>query len=169
MVGARRKLAQRRAPEAQGLPEVGRFDAEVARHAGGDADVLRHQGELEAGSECPGQHLARNLALGGVVVPGGGVDRLEHGLRVEPERLRQQQRFEAGEGAGGAEVVVERLHRVAGAHRANMKDLVAELLEEGTRLRQRRLVAARHDGERRIARSGNRAGNRRIDQGNVFL
>jgi len=122
MVSPGRKLLLGVAPQPQGLLEIGRFHAEATGEAGGDADVLRHQRELEARGERAGEHLQRDLALGGVVAAGGGVHRLEHRLRFQAESTRYQQRLEAGEGAGRAKVVVQRFYRVPGAERADVED-----------------------------------------------
>src|SRR5687768_6715706 len=109
----------RRFPQAQGGLQIRRLNAEVAREACRDADILRHQRELESRCESAGQYLLRNLALGGAVAPGGRVDRFEHRLRLETEGLRNQQRLEAREGAGCAEVIVQRLDRVSGPDRTD--------------------------------------------------
>jgi len=168
MVRLRRQLPLRGAPQPEGLAQVGRLDAEVVREPGRDADVLRHQRELETRGEGAGQDLLRDLTLGRAVLAGRGVDRLDHRPGVQTERLRHQQRLEPGERAGRAEIVVQRLDRMAGAERAAMEEVLAHGAEHGLDLLHDSLVAAHHEGERAVARLGDRAGNGRIDHRDLF-
>jgi hypothetical protein len=90
MVSLRRQLPARVAPQPERLFQVGRLQLQAPRQVGGDGDVLRHQRDLEARGEGAGQHLLRDLALGGPVAAGGGIDGVEHRLRLEAEALREQ-------------------------------------------------------------------------------
>src|SRR2546423_7332643 len=82
VIGVARQRFLRRAPMLERLAKVGCVDAELLGQPRGDGDVLGHQRELEAGAEGAGQNLLGNLALGSVVAAGGGVDRVEHRLRL---------------------------------------------------------------------------------------
>ena len=162
MVSLRRQRALRVAPQPERLGQIRRPQSDALGELGGNADVLRHQRELESGGECARQDLLRDLALGGAVLSGGCIDRFQHRFGIEAERLRHQQDFEAGERACGAEIVVERLHRMAGAERPAMEDGAAHLRENGPRALHVGIRAADHDGERRVLRLRDRAGHRRI-------
>ena len=166
MVGARRQGLPRGTPQLQRLLQVRRSDAEVAGEACRDADILRHERQLEAGGEGAGQHLLRNLALGGTVAPGGSVDGFEHRPGIQAEGARNAQRLEPGERSRGAQVVVERLHRVARTERPDMEDVAAHGLQDRAHLLEGFAFAAYHDGERGVLRFGNRAGDRCVDQVN---
>jgi hypothetical protein len=167
MVSLRRQRALRVAPQPERLAQIGRAQAEVAGEAGGDAHVLRHQRELEAGGEGARQDLLRDLALRGAVPAGRRIDRFQHRLRIEAERPGHQQDFEAGQRARRAEVVVQRLDRVPGAERAAVEDIGAHLLQDRARTLDVRRRAADHDGERRVLRFGDRAGDRRVHHGDA--
>src|SRR6476659_2066927 len=129
MVSLLRQALRRVAPQPERRLEVGSGDAEVARERGGDADVLRHQGELETRSECAGENLPRDLPLGRVIPARRGVDRLQHRVRIEAEAAGDEQGLEAGDGAGGAEIIVQRLYRVPGAKGADVDDVLSQRLQ----------------------------------------
>jgi len=162
VVGAGGQRAAGVAPVPERLLQVRRGHAGVARKPLRDADVLRHQGELEARGEGAGEDLLRDLALGGAVLAGGGVDHVHQRLRVEAERLADEQCLEAGDGARGAEVIVERLGGVPGPHLAAVEEVGAHLLEHRPHARDVGFAPAHHDGERAVARLGDRARHGRI-------
>jgi len=97
------------APEFRGLLQVGGLDLEGLGKPLRDSHILGHEGMREAGRESPGEHLLRDLALGGAVLSGRSIDHVDQGLRIEAEFFADQQRFHAGGRAGRAEVVVQRL------------------------------------------------------------
>jgi hypothetical protein len=163
MVSLRRQGALRVAPQPEGLAQIGRAQAQILRQPGGDADVLRHQRELEAGGKGAGQHLLRDLALGGAVPAGRGIDGFEHRPWIEAEGFRHQQDLEAGERAGRAEIVVQGLHGVPRAERSAVEDVLAHLLQDRPRALDIGARAAGHDGERRVLGFGNGARHRRVD------
>jgi hypothetical protein len=164
VVSSRRQRLLRGTPELQRLLQVGRRNAEVPGEPRGNADILRHERQLEAGGEGAGQHLLRNLALRGAVAPGGSVDGLEHRPGLQAEGPRDAQRLEPGERSRSAQVVVQRLHRVARTERPDMEDVATHGLEDRAHLLEGFAFAAHHDGERGVLRFGYRTGDRCIDQ-----
>jgi hypothetical protein len=83
--------------------------------------------------------------------------------RVEAERPRHEKRFEAGEGARRAEIVVQRLHRVSGAERPDMEEVFSHGAQDRSAFLEDFPVAADHDGERAAFRLGRRARHRGIE------
>jgi hypothetical protein len=164
VVSSRRQGLLRGTPELQRLLQVGRRDAEVPGEPRGDAHVLRHERQLEAGGEGAGQHLLGDLAFRGAVTSGGSIDGLEHRPGIQAEGLRDAQRLEPGERSRGAQVVVQRLHRVARPERPDVEDVATHRLEDRAHLLEGFASAAHHDGERGVLRFGYRAGDRCIDQ-----
>ena len=90
--------------------------------AGGDADVLGQQRELEAGRVGAGDDVAADDDLGDEAAAGRGVDDLEQRRRFHAEALTDVQRLGGGGVAGGGEEVVEGLDRVPRAEPAGAED-----------------------------------------------
>jgi len=152
----------------QRLLQVGRRHARVLREPRRDAHVLGHQRELEARGKGLGKDLLGDFAFGGAVLPGRGIDHVYQRLRVEPERLADQQGLEAGDGSGGAKVVVERLGGVARAQLAAMEDLAAHLLQHRPHAGDVGLIAADHDRQRAVAGLRHGARHRRVHHGDAL-
>jgi hypothetical protein len=124
--------------------------------------VLHHQVEAETGVEAARQHELAHLLLRAVVHAGGGVQHVHHQPGVQAEALAHQQGLRGDEEAAGADQVVQRLHRLAGADAAAAVDAGAHGAEHRLRPVQRRVVAARHDGEFARLRARHAAGDRAV-------
>lgn len=118
-----------------------------------NAKILDQQREAKPGVEIPRQGVAPERVHGREVDAGADVQHVDHLLRVEAEFLARHQRVRQRAYGRGHDVVVERLHRVAGAQRAHVEDVAGHALEDGLDGGEVGLVVAANH-QRRLSRVG---------------
>ena len=93
-----------------------------------------------------------------------GVENVGHQRRVEAESAPHDHRLERRDRAGGGDVVVQRLDRVAGAKRTGKESLLPQRFQHRAHLPERGSLAAGHDCQRPGARAIDAPGHRRVQQ-----
>src|SRR5215207_4080789 len=161
-----RRAERRRGLVPQGGAALGeaRLDPDRGGKALGGADVLRHEAQRESGGVALGEDELLDLGLGRVVAAGRGVEHVGHHRGVEAEGFPDAQRLDRGDEAGARDVVVERLHGVAGAERAGAEDDPSHRRKHWLDGIDRRGVTAGHDRERAVDRALDAARDRRVDE-----
>ena len=126
------------------------------------------QVDPEAGIERAAEHV--RLLLVEHFGPGQpAAEHLEGRLGVDAVGLEEDERLGEHLDVGADDQLVGRLDRLAGATRSDMHDGLADYVEDRLRRSEVFGVAADHDRERRVLRSGLAAGDRRVEEPEPFL
>ena len=132
--------------------------------------VLHHQrrgkARLVAVVGGRGRHRARHRAIGRQrpALARRGRGDVEQRLMRQAELFGQRKGLADRDHGNAEDHVVADLGRLPGAGAAAMHDLLAHVLQHGLRRRERLVLAAAHEGQRRALGAAGAAGHRRIDR-----